>query len=181
MWLGALFKHSLHCQAWDWGLDSVQCPSTLCGKNFLLISNLNISCLSFIPLPWVLSLAMRVKRSVPALSCSSGGFSGYSKGGCKDKRIFAASFGRSLTALYLCVQSQVLSCPSQAQPQSPCSRAEEPSGASSTPSLVPSAPLPVVHSDCWEMCESKVGVSLIWLGNTVVFCEHTGYCWELCF
>lgn len=54
------------------GLDSIQCPSTLCGKNFLLISNLNISCLSFIPLPWVLSLAMRVKISVPALSCSSG-------------------------------------------------------------------------------------------------------------
>ena len=44
-----------------WGIHSllgqpVQCVTTLWGKNFLLISNLNLPCLSLKPFPLVLSL-----------------------------------------------------------------------------------------------------------------------------
>jgi len=47
-----------------WGVHSllgqpVQCVTTLWGKNFLLISNLNLPCLSFKPFPLVLSLYSR--------------------------------------------------------------------------------------------------------------------------
>ena len=42
-----------------------QCFTTLCVKNFLLISNLNLPCLSLKPFPLVLSLSTHVNSHLP--------------------------------------------------------------------------------------------------------------------
>jgi len=52
-----------------WGIHSllgqpVQCVTTLWVKNFLLISNLNLSCLSLKPFPPVLSLFTLINNSL---------------------------------------------------------------------------------------------------------------------
>ena len=54
-----------------WGIHSllgqpVQCVTTLCVKNFLLISNLNLPPLSLKPLPLVLSLSILVNSCSPS-------------------------------------------------------------------------------------------------------------------
>ena len=43
-----------------------QCVTTLCVKNFLLISNLNLPCLSLKPVPLVLSLYTHVNSHSPS-------------------------------------------------------------------------------------------------------------------
>jgi len=55
-----------------WGIHSllgqpVQCITTLCVKNFLLISNLNLPCLSLKPFPLVLSLFNLINSHSPLL------------------------------------------------------------------------------------------------------------------
>jgi len=60
-------KPGLECLQ-GWGIHSllgqpVQCVTTLWVKNFLLISNLNLPCLSLKPFPLVLSL------TIPGLLC----------------------------------------------------------------------------------------------------------------
>ena len=47
-----------------------QCVTTLCVKNFLLISNLNLPCLSLRPFPLVLSLSTLVNSCSPSCICS---------------------------------------------------------------------------------------------------------------
>jgi len=54
-----------------WGIHSrlgqpVQCLTTLWGKNFLLISNLNLPCLSLKPFPLVLSLSAVINSRSPS-------------------------------------------------------------------------------------------------------------------
>ena len=54
-----------------WGIHSllgqpVQCVTTLCVKNFLLISNLNLPCLSLKPFPLVPSLSTLVNSYSPS-------------------------------------------------------------------------------------------------------------------
>jgi len=54
-----------------WGIHSllgqpVQCVTTLCVKNCLLISNLNLPCLSLRPFPLVLSLSTLVNSQSPS-------------------------------------------------------------------------------------------------------------------
>ena len=60
-----------------WGIHNllgqpVQCVTTLWGKNFRLISNLNFLCLSLKPFPLVLSLSTFIKSCSP--SCLYGPF-----------------------------------------------------------------------------------------------------------
>ena len=64
-----------------WGIHSllgqpVQCVTTLWEKNFLLISNLNLPCLSFKPFPLVLSPFTLQLPSLMCeiLKCGIGGF-----------------------------------------------------------------------------------------------------------
>jgi len=58
-----------------WGIHSllgqpVQCVTTLWGKNFLLISNLNLPCLSLKPFPLVLSLSTLTNSHSPSCLCA---------------------------------------------------------------------------------------------------------------
>ena len=58
-----------------WGIHNLlgqlfQCVTTLCVKNFLLISNLNLPCLSLKSLPLVLSLPTIVKSHSPSCLCA---------------------------------------------------------------------------------------------------------------
>jgi len=58
-----------------WGIHSllgqpVQCVTTLWVKNFLLISNLNLPCLSLKPFPLVLSLSTLVNSCSPSCLCA---------------------------------------------------------------------------------------------------------------
>ena len=60
-----------------WGIHSllgqpVQCVTTLWVKNFLLISNLNLPCLSLRPFPLVLSLSTLVNSHSPSSPSSTG-------------------------------------------------------------------------------------------------------------
>lgn len=90
---------SLHCLGlWPCpgGWTLFQGPSTLCGKNFFTNMQPKHLLPQLHPIPLSPVTGLRVKRFVPALSCSSRGFSS------RPWTIFAAS----LTALYLCVQSQ---------------------------------------------------------------------------
>ena len=60
-----------------WGIHSllgqpVQCITTLWVNNFLLISNLNLPCLSLKPLPLVLSLSTLINSHFPSLQILEG-------------------------------------------------------------------------------------------------------------